>query len=65
MSAIKKKEKRILKGYKIKDSVYQKAKKRASKNKVPLATTIENWVTLYSEGHSVGLISISASNKSI
>lgn len=56
---MKAKEKRVVKGYKIRKSAYSKAFKRAKKNKVPLATTIENWVSLYGEGYAVGLLSTS------
>ena len=49
----KKPESRLLKGYKIKDTVYQKAKKRATKEKTPLATLIELWVEGYSNGKYV------------
>lgn len=51
-----KKEKRVLKGYKIRKSVYDKAMKRAAKNKMPLATTVESWVSCYADGISVGPI---------
>lgn len=61
---MKVKEKRIVKGYKIRQSAYSKAFKRAKKNKVPLATTIENWVSLYGEGYSVGLLNMSANPQS-
>ena len=54
MSA-KKPEPRLLKGYKIKDTVYQKAKKRATKEKTPLATLIEQWVEGYSSGKVVDI----------
>ncbi len=46
----KQKEKRALKGYKIKDSVYRKAMRRAKKNKTNLASKIELWVALYADG---------------
>lgn len=52
----KKKEKRILKGYKIRNSVYAKAIKRASKKNMKLATTIEHWVECFAEGYVVGII---------
>lgn len=44
---MKVKEKRIVKGYKIKNSLYNKAKKRADKDKLKLATLIEIWVISY------------------
>ena len=53
MNAIKKKEKRELKGYKIKDSIYQKAKRRAKKDKNALSTLVETWVTSYSAGYNI------------
>ena len=40
-------EKRNVRGYKVKDSVYKKAVKQAGKDKKPLATQIEEWVTAY------------------
>lgn len=43
----KAKEKRVLKGYKIKQSVYDKAMRRAKRDKRPLANLIENFVTDY------------------
>ena len=43
-------EKRVLKGYKIKDSVYCKAMKRSQKDKGHLSTFIEFVVQCYSEG---------------
>lgn len=49
-------EKRYSRSYKATDSDYKAAMKRAKKNKVPLAQTIENWVKLYGQGYCVGLI---------
>ncbi len=43
-------EKRVLKGYKIKDSIYKKAMKRARKSKIPLASMVEAIVIAYAEG---------------
>jgi hypothetical protein len=43
--------------YKIEDRFYVKAQKRASTNVLPLATLIEQWVKLYSKGHSIGIVS--------
>jgi hypothetical protein len=43
-------EKRAIKGYKIKDSVYRKAMRRAKKDKTNLANKIELWVALYADG---------------
>lgn len=40
-------EKRNLRGYKIKDATYNKAMRRAKKEKTPLATLIEVWITSY------------------
>lgn len=40
-------EKRKLRGYKVKDATYNKAMKRANKEKTPLATLIEVWITSY------------------
>ena len=51
----KKNEKREIKGYKIKDYIYRKALRRARKEKVPLATRIEEWVCAYAEGLPVGI----------
>ncbi len=55
---IMKKENRVIKGYKIKDSVYKKAIKRADKEKYPLATQIEDWVTTYSKGLNIGIFDL-------
>lgn len=38
---------RKIRGYKIPDRDYNRAIKRAKKDKVPLATQIEKWVTKY------------------
>jgi hypothetical protein len=46
-------EKRVLKGYKIKDSTYKKAMKRAIKAKVPLANMIEMFVEAIADGQQV------------
>jgi len=48
-------EKRVNKGYKIKDSIYQKAMKRAKKEKGQLAVHIEHWVQCYSEGLEINV----------
>lgn len=50
------KEKRVLKGYKIKDSIYQKAKRLADKGDVPLAVIIEAFVTAYADGMQIRAI---------
>lgn len=47
---MKAKEKRNVRAYKIADKPYEKAKKRATRNKSNLATIIEAFVTDYSEG---------------
>ena len=52
------KEKREIKGYKIKNSVYLKAKKKAKV--VPLATLIETFVTAYAAGATITMESKSA-----
>lgn len=44
-------EKRKVKSYKVADSVYQKAKKKARKEKTTLANKIENFVTDYSKSY--------------
>lgn len=51
--AVKKKEKRKVKGYKISDKVYRKAMRRATKGKFALASLIETWVSVYAEGGRV------------
>jgi hypothetical protein len=43
-------EKRVLKGYKIRQSTYDKAMRRAKKERLALATLIEGWVRNYSNG---------------
>jgi len=48
-------EKRVNKGYKIKDSTYQKAMKRAKKERGQLAVHIEHWVQCYSEGLEINI----------
>ncbi len=48
-------EKRVIKGYKIKDSVYQKAKEKAIKEGGALAVHIEHWVQCYSEGLEINI----------
>lgn len=55
------KEKRVVKGYKIKESVYVKAKKRADKKKEHLATLIEEWVSAYAAGS--GMLMYASSHK--
>ena len=61
----KKTEKREIKGYKMADSKYRKAMKRAKKEKTALATKIEEWVELYADGHDVGKTSYCVCNSSI
>jgi hypothetical protein len=43
-------EKRVLKGYKIRNSIYDKAMKRAKKENTPLATLVEEWIRNYANG---------------
>lgn len=50
---MKVKEKRKCRTYKITDSVYLKAMKRAKKEKVPLAPMLETLVTAYSNGVAI------------
>lgn len=47
---MKAKEKRKVRGYKIADTKYNKAMKRAGKEKIPLATLIEDIVSGYADG---------------
>ena len=47
---MKAKEKRKVRGYKITDTAYGKAMKKAAKHKYPLAKLIENIVSAYGEG---------------
>lgn len=49
-ASMKAKEKRKVRAYKIADKPYEKAMKRASRNKQHLANIIEAFVTDYSEG---------------
>jgi len=51
-------EKRVLKGYKIKDSIYKKAMKRAKKENHSLSTWIETIVSSYAKGDKVELVSV-------
>lgn len=44
---MKAKEPRTVKGYKIQDSTYQKAMRRAKREKLELATLVEVWVIAY------------------
>jgi hypothetical protein len=46
-------EKRKLKGYKIRESIYKKAMRRANKEKTSLAPKIEKWVSAYASGEQV------------
>lgn len=48
-------ESRNMRTYRIKDSVYKKAKKRADKDKYPLAVLLEKVAIYYSEGLSIGV----------
>lgn len=48
------KEKRKARAYKIADKPYERAMKRAGKEKGSLATIIEDWVIMYGEGAKVG-----------
>lgn len=48
-----KQQKRVNKGYKIQPRDYDKAMKRAKKEKFPLATTIENLVIEYGRGADI------------
>jgi len=47
------KEKRKPRAYKITDKRYNKAMRRAKKDKKSLATLIEEWVIIYGEGFSM------------
>lgn len=46
-------EKRKHRAYKIVDAAYNKAMKRAQKNKTPLSNIVENIVTSYGEGYLI------------
>lgn len=48
-----KNEARVVKTFKIKESVYKKAMKAAKKNKAFLATEIEKWVDAYANGSEI------------
>lgn len=63
--AVKKIEKRIIKGYKIRESSYKKAMKRASKSKLSLATLIEVWVLAYANNIPYLIESNTVTNKQI
>lgn len=49
MKAEKKQEKRIIKSYKVPESVYRKAFKKARKNKTTLANLLEDYIYDYAE----------------
>jgi hypothetical protein len=49
-------EKREIKGYRVVPSKYAKAMKRAKKEKFQLAILIEEWVALYADGYTIGII---------
>lgn len=51
--AVKKKEKREIKGYKVPEKIYRRAMNRAKKDKLPLARQIETWVHWYSLGMQI------------
>lgn len=53
---IKTTEKRIPRSYKIADKTYNKAKRRAKREKSAVANLVEGWITAYSEGYTVGII---------
>lgn len=50
---MKEKEKRIVRGYKIAHTPYARAMKQASRDKLKLASLIEEWVKEYGECGSV------------
>jgi hypothetical protein len=50
---IQKEDKKINKGYRAKESVYQRAMKRAKKDKTTLGALIENVVTAYARGDKI------------
>lgn len=54
----KQKEKRLLKGYKVREKPYIKARKRAIKERTALSTLIEDWVEAYAAGFEIGIINI-------
>ncbi len=54
-------EKRVNKGYKIKDSIYQKAMKKSKPT--PLATRIEEVVTAIASGSSIVAVTRNNENK--
>jgi hypothetical protein len=56
----KKQEKRLNKGYKVKDSFYKKAKKRADKEGGTLANILENVVIAYSFGMDIRAVKTKA-----
>lgn len=60
---IMKKEPRVVKGYKIKQSVYNKAMKRAKKEFIPLATLIEDVINGYATGIEEYLFNLNKSVK--
>lgn len=51
----KKKEKRVLKGYKVKDSLYKKALRRGQKEKMPLSQLLEKVVEKYADGWTIAV----------
>lgn len=53
MNAKKKEEKRLNKGYKVKDSAYRKAIKRGTRDKRPLAQLLESVVEAYANGFEI------------
>lgn len=54
----KAKQKRNVRGYKVTDSKYFKAMRRAKKEKIPLATLIEDVVNGYADGMEEYLFSL-------
>lgn len=47
---MKAKEKRFQRAYKVRPSIYRKAMKRARKEKIPLASLVEDVITGYAQG---------------
>jgi len=49
----KQNEKRVIKGYKVRNSIYQRAKKRGGKEGKPLSQLLEKVVDLYAHGYNI------------
>lgn len=58
-----KQEKRSNKGYKVRDSLYQKAKRRAIREKKTLAQLVEEVVVMYAAGHMIVIEPPKSQNK--